>query len=182
MNVHGIILAAGFSSRMGRTKALLDYHGETFVDRIRRILTPHCSEIFVVGAPGSSFAGVINPDPSRGMLSSLQCGLAALPGDSSGCFFTLVDLPAIQSDTIALLSRAAGPTRIVIPRFQGKNGHPVFLGHDLFEQFLSAHSNSTPKTIITNCSPSISHVDCDDAGTVRDADTPAQYQELISNV
>ena len=182
MKVHGIILAAGFSSRMGRTKALLDYQGETFVDRVRRTLRPYCDKVFVVGAPGAEFADVVNPDPARGMLSSLQCGLTALPADTEGVFFTLVDLPAIEVSTVKLLAEASRQARLVIPQFEGKNGHPVFVARGLFDEFLSADSTATPKTVIARHAPEILYVNCADPGIVRDADTPAEYRELIRNV
>ena len=46
--IAGIILAAGASSRMGSPKALLDYRGETFVNRLVRVLSGVCDPVIVV--------------------------------------------------------------------------------------------------------------------------------------
>jgi molybdenum cofactor cytidylyltransferase len=46
--IAGIILAAGASSRMGTPKALLDYRGETFVERLVRVLGENCKPVIVV--------------------------------------------------------------------------------------------------------------------------------------
>ena len=46
--IAGIILAAGASSRMGTPKALLEYRGETFVDRLVRVLGAVCDPVIVV--------------------------------------------------------------------------------------------------------------------------------------
>src|SRR4029079_18049295 len=82
--IAGIILAAGASSRMGTPKALLDYRGETFVGRLVRVLQTTCNPVIVVlgyhadalraGIPAGAQV-VVNPDPSRGQLSSLQTAL-----------------------------------------------------------------------------------------------------------
>ena len=100
--IAGIILAAGASSRMGTPKALLDYRGETFVGRLVRVLGACCKPVIVVlgyhadairqQVPATANI-VINPDPSRGQLSSLQTGLAELPADADGFAFIPVDSP-----------------------------------------------------------------------------------------
>jgi molybdenum cofactor cytidylyltransferase len=103
-----IILAAGASSRMGRPKPLLELDGETFLDRLIGRFYGICAPIVVVLGyeadrirAGIRNAGdvefVINPSPERGMLSSLQCGLASLPGDAAAVLFTPADLPSIRT-------------------------------------------------------------------------------------
>ena len=136
--IAGIILAAGASSRMGTPKALLDYRGETFVGRLVRVLGTSCKPVIVVlgyhadvmrqQVPATARI-VVNPDPSRGQLSSLQTGLAALPAEADGFAFIPVDSPAVAEDTVAKLARAFErrdpSTLFVIPRQSGKRGHPV---------------------------------------------------------
>src|SRR5438105_2577084 len=77
----GIILAAGASRRMGTPKALLDFHGESFVERLIRIVTRVADPVIVaVGHHAeaiqkqvqASVTWAVNPDPDRGQLSSLQ--------------------------------------------------------------------------------------------------------------
>src|SRR3954447_9677897 len=93
---------------MGTPKALLDYRGETFLGRLERIIGNHCSPLIVVvgherGLPVARGQVVVNPAPERGMLSSLQCGLAALAPSPEGVLFLPVDFPAIEEDTVAQL-------------------------------------------------------------------------------
>ena len=87
----GLILAAGESRRMGSPKALLEFRGETFLDRLIGLFSRCCSPVIVVlGAQQETVrAGlrrpaealiVENPDFLRGQLSSMQCGLRAVPG------------------------------------------------------------------------------------------------------
>ena len=88
--IAGIILSAGASRRMGTPKALLQLNDETFLDRLIRLFSEVCSPVIVVLGDqadqirsgirrGSEARFVVNPDPERGMLSSLQCGLRSGP-------------------------------------------------------------------------------------------------------
>src|SRR5919205_2394381 len=81
----GVILAAGESSRMGRDKALLPWHGQTFLSAGIERLKPFTQLVIVVAgnnvevlkpeiyARGAFLA--INEEPTRGQFSSLQVGL-----------------------------------------------------------------------------------------------------------
>src|ERR1041384_1372954 len=99
---------------MGFPKALLEFRGETFLDRLIRSFAAHCdSVIAVLGAeadrvraglrsPGrASF--VVNPDYRHGQITSMQCGLRAVPADARGVLFTLVDHPNVRDATLAQL-------------------------------------------------------------------------------
>ncbi|HXF27317.1 MAG TPA: NTP transferase domain-containing protein, partial [Bryobacteraceae bacterium] len=81
----GLILAAGASRRMGTSKALLTVGGETFLDRLIGLLSVVCEPVIVVTGHDALQAKdgmfVTNPEPERGMLSSLQCGLRAVPAE-----------------------------------------------------------------------------------------------------
>src|SRR3982751_5600916 len=82
--IPGIVLAAGKSSRMGRTKALLEIGTDTFLTRVVRTLADAGVEEIVVVVGGDADAirasaadrslavrFVDNPDFEQGQLSSL---------------------------------------------------------------------------------------------------------------
>ncbi|MCP5113563.1 MAG: NTP transferase domain-containing protein, partial [bacterium] len=113
----GLILAGGASRRMGEPKALLDIWGETFVDRLIRVLGAHCDPVVVVlgheaervrAGVERAAEFVINPAPGRGQLSSMQCGLRAVPGECDGVMFTPVDYPAVKESTVAAVAGRMG--------------------------------------------------------------------------
>jgi len=82
--IAAVILAAGASRRMGSPKALLEYQGQTFLNRLIRVLGEVCDPVIAVlgyhaeiirAQAIGSVQFVVNPDPDRGQLSSLQTGL-----------------------------------------------------------------------------------------------------------
>ncbi len=193
--IAGIILAAGASSRMGTPKALLDYRGETFVGRLVRVLATSCNPVIVVlgyhadvirqQIPASARV-VINPDPSRGQLSSLQTGLAALPAEADGFAFIPVDSPTVAEDTVATLALAFGrrspATLFVIPRLSGKRGHPVIAASSVAAEFLALPATAEAREVVHAHVDRTEYVDVDDPGIFTDVDDPAAYQRLKERV
>jgi molybdenum cofactor cytidylyltransferase len=189
--IAGIILAAGASSRMGTPKALLDYRGETFVGRLVRVLGTSCNPVIVVlgyhagvlrqQVPAAANI-VVNPDPSRGQLSSLQTALAALPPEAKGFAFIPVDSPAVAEDTVGSLARAfeqrKPSTLFVIPRQHGKRGHPVFAARSIAAEFLGLPSTAEAREVVHACVDRTEYVDVDDAGIFTDVDDPETYRRL----
>ncbi len=47
-----VILAGGAASRMVRDKAGVQYEGTTLLERAVSIVSPRCSPVFVIAAPG----------------------------------------------------------------------------------------------------------------------------------
>jgi CTP:molybdopterin cytidylyltransferase MocA len=183
--IAGIILAAGASTRMGRPKALLDYLGETFVARLVRVFSRLCDPVLVVlGHHAETIQAhleadfVINPDPERGQLSSLQTGIAALPADVEGFLFTPVDSPTVEEWTVSRLVEEFRPDGIVIPRYNGRRGHPVCVPRRFIPTFLSLAPTEQTRTAIQHHADRIHYVDVDDAGILADIDDPASYHAL----
>src|SRR4030088_1852532 len=115
---------------MGSPKALLEFRGETFLDRLTRVFSEFCAPVVVVvGAhAGEIRSGVKHPgralfaenaDYRLGQLSSMQCGLRLMAETIEGVLFTLVDHPNVQPSTIAALLEPPRPV-LAIPRCQGR--------------------------------------------------------------
>lgn len=187
MNQAAIILAAGASRRMGQPKALLVYEAETFVDRLAGLFARCGAEVVVVlGHHAAAIrAGMrrkvtfsLNTDPDRGMLSSLQCGLMALPDGTESFFFTPVDYPAIAFDTVERLNATLGASQLAIPRYQGRRGHPVLCRRELADEFLECRTRASD--VIHAHVGHTAYVDVEDAGILTDVDDPAAYQALLA--
>jgi molybdenum cofactor cytidylyltransferase len=190
--IGGIILAAGASQRMGTPKALLDLHGETFVARLTRVMGESCDSVTVVlGKHAEQIRPhvsnrarvVINPDPERGQLSSLQTALAELPDDAAGIAFIPVDCPAVSEVTVAELAKCfaqrAASTLFVIPRMGNKRGHPVFAARSVADEFLTLEPTGEARAIVHKYVAQTQYVEVTDAGIFADIDTPEAYQRLL---
>jgi CTP:molybdopterin cytidylyltransferase MocA len=185
--IAGIILAAGDSRRMGRPKALLDYQGETFVARLARIFSKSCDPVMVVaGRHADQIRAaveariVVNPDPDRGQLSSLQTALAELPAVEA-FLFTPVDCPTFQESTVAALigSFRADGAPLVIPRFGGKRGHPVCVAGALAHEFLELAPTEETRVVVNRHADAIRYLDLNDAAVLADVDDPEAYLALL---
>jgi molybdenum cofactor cytidylyltransferase len=183
----GIILCAGASRRMGSPKALLDYRGEAFVNRLIRIFSCCCDPVIVVaGVHAELIRGrmdrrarlVINPDPDRGQLSSLQTALAEVPRGAAGFLFTPVDCPTVREETIATLIDAFYKNRslFAIPRYHGRRGHPVCVRDTLIAEFLALPPTAETRFVVNRHEERISYIEVDDAGVLTDVDDLEAYQ------
>ena len=190
MSYAGIILAAGESSRMGSPKALLEFRGETFLDRLIRCFEEWCSPVVVVlgHEPEVIRAGVRSPGKAEfvlnaqyqlGQLSSLQCALRAVPSDVEGVIFTPVDHPNIESATVNRLIEAGGP--IAIPQYLGRHGHPVLMSRSLIPKFLALAPDDEARTVLRRHAGETRYIDVPDAGILDDIDDPEAYRRLLAS-
>ena len=180
-----VVPAAGSAVRFGGTKLLALIDGEPLLDRtIAALLDGGVDQIIVVVGPDADELKrdvnafndprvwpVVNPDPSRGMFSSLQAGMAEAEGDA--LVVLPADMPFVQPATVRLLLDAfAKKSAIVSPRSNGKRGHPVILPPALRDEIRSADAVLTLHDILKRHLDMRVDVDVLDQGVVRDVDRP----------
>jgi molybdenum cofactor cytidylyltransferase len=188
MTVHGIILAAGASTRMGSAKALLRYEGRTFLERMLDAFTPACDTVSVVAAlngeairamcAAREIAVVTNPAPERGMLSSLQCALSRQ--DADAYLFSPVDYPALTRESVAALAAAfrREPRPVIVPVFRTCHGHPVCIARDVAQEILALSTQASARDAIRRHADRTLYLPVNDPGILRDVDTPEDYAAL----
>lgn len=191
--ISAIVLAAGESSRMGTPKALLPLGRDTFLSAIcGRLAGAGLGELVVVlGAHADAVRGAVASSPARiavneayrdGQLSSLQCGLRALPSGSAGALVTLVDHPLIEASTYAGMRAAAekAPGLILIAEYRGRGGHPVVFPRTVFGELLSAPRDGGARVVVRKDPARVRRVAFDDPGIVADIDTPEEYKRFFT--
>lgn len=191
----GVILAAGFSTRMGQDKALLPWQGGTFLSSAIRLLQPFTDLVIVVaGANEANLAPVVNaeaaflarnPAPELGQFSSLQRGLEeVLNRGRDAAILTLVDRPAPKAQTVELLKNeflcADNQVWAVVPEFGGKHGHPIVIRREMIEAFLRAPASSNARDVKQACQDHIRYVPVTDSFVALNVDTPEDLEKLHS--
>jgi molybdenum cofactor cytidylyltransferase len=191
--IAGLILAAGESRRMGRDKALLAYHGRTFLETIVHHLTAagiekvtvvlgHHAETIRAAVDLSPARVVINQDYRRGQTSSLQLGIEAAAADQpDGIILCLVDHPAISRQVIATLKEQFESSRppVLIPTHKGERGHPVIISQVLFPELLALPPEEPANTVIRKYRETTQFVEVADPGVLIDVDDPETYERLV---
>lgn len=185
--IGAVVLAAGRSERMGRPKADLPIPGaKNFLDAIlRKVASLRIGDVRVVVGPGDSRNGtpgvVVNPDPARGMLSSVQCGLRALPEGADAVLLWPVDHPRVEIGTIATLlaGRRAHPgAGVIVPVHGGKRGHPVLFAGSALAELASLPEGSNAGEVVHGQADRI-EIEVDDPAIHDDIDEPADYERVF---
>ena len=164
---------------------MADIDGDPLLNHtLRSLLDAGVTGIVVVIAPDANFESVallndprviqaVNPDPARGMFSSIQTGFAGAP-DGHPILVLPGDMPFVQSATVAAVTAHARESgNIVSPRFGGRRGHPVALPASLRESLLRASPSRSLADILDAPPHQREYIDVDDAGVLRDVDTRA---------
>ncbi len=181
---------------MGRDKARLPIPGGGwFLSRLARtFLSAGCPEVMaVVGPLGDEVHSaaarerlpirfVVNPDPSRGQLSSLQEALAVLAGRAPrGLLVSPVDQPLVAADTVRRVMEewrhSAAP--IVRPSWRGRHGHPVLFDARVLNELREANVSVGARAVVHAHAAEARDVEVDDPGAFEDIDTPEDYRRVF---
>ena len=195
--IAAIILAAGDSTRMGSPKALpAAPDGHAFVARlVRAFAAAGVSDVTVVTGreheaivaavaadrPPLAARFAVNPDPSRGQVSSLWTGLdAVMRPDLEAVLVTLVDVPMVRPATIRAVVDAWATARapVVRPAIGERHGHPVLFDRALFDELRRAPLDEGAKAVVHAHASEVVNVPVEDEGPLLDVDTPADYEAL----
>jgi molybdopterin-guanine dinucleotide biosynthesis protein A len=124
-----VVLAGGRSSRMGRPKALLDWHGVTAVEHAVEVVRSGTGDgpVCVVRAPGQelpALGAIVVDDPvaQPGPLAALHEGLVALTGHCDWAFACGIDTPLLVPAFVGAVLRAAREgDDAVVPVLDGRS-------------------------------------------------------------
>ena len=192
--IAAVVLSAGESSRMGQPKALLPIDGQTFIERIVGALkqTSIARVIVILGYDADEMKQrvghlpieiLVNPDYKLGQLSSLQVAVRHLEktADCDGMLVHLVDHPYIDSGLVATMIERfyQSGKLLVVPRHDGKRGHPVIFSRKLFGELLAAPIDQGAKAVVNAHREDTLEIDTKDEGITVDIDTPELYKKHV---
>ncbi len=179
-----IVLAAGYSSRMGSFKPLLEIEGKTLLQRavgaLRDaavdeicVVTGHNGDVVEEAVTRLEARAVANPRYHQGMYSSVQAGVAALPSGADRFFLLPVDCALVRPETIGRLARAGAAldVDVVHPARGDAIGHPPLLSAALRDEILASEPRGGLRSLLAEHAERTARVDVDDPGVTFDADT-----------
>ena len=188
--VWALILAAGRSRRMGTPKLLLPYEGTSIVQNVvRKVRAAGVPSVLVVlGAERDSIKDILkddsvkfvrNPDFRRGMLSSVQSGLRALPRAATWAMVLLGDQPALSEPVIRAMLQARERTAkgILVPVCKGKRGHPLLFDLKYKKEALALDPAIGLRQLLRDHPDDILEVEVEDEAVLKDIDTPEDYRQ-----
>ncbi len=184
-----VILAAGYSSRMGFFKPLAALDGRAALEWAVRsaaeagigdivVVTGFRREETAICAARAGARPVFNPRFSEGMLSSVQTGAASLSSSSRAFFLLPADIPTVRPATVRLLARYASFRGITYPLFRGERGHPPLIGASFIPHILNYSGEGGLKRFLEMREKSAVDLAVADEGVLLDMDEPEDFERM----
>ncbi|OGR16681.1 MAG: hypothetical protein A2X81_10665 [Desulfobacterales bacterium GWB2_56_26] len=186
MRFGAIILAAGYSSRVGGFKPLMEPGGHSLIARCAQLFRrAHVADMYVVSghrreeveaeAARLGIPSIHNPHYDLGMYSSVCAALPHLT-QVDGFYILPVDIPLVRPATIGALSAAFDGQTVIHPRFGDLRGHPPLIPAHLIPGLLAYDGKGGLKSFLQQ--QHSRDVAVWDRGILLDADTPADFAVL----
>jgi CTP:molybdopterin cytidylyltransferase MocA len=200
-----VLLAGGKSERMGIAKGLLEYQDTYWIlEQLNRISASTITEVYIglgfhhkhyfdkipwfekaqmafVSYKNLKVKVVVNQNPERGSFSSLQTVLGQIPENKS-ILINPIDVPILN--TTELQNIIETQNQIVLPNYEGKNGHPIKLNADFWKPLLLLNptdENSRLDLEIKKINPSkITAISIADSSIVKNLNTPNDWIEFLN--
>ena len=179
-----VLLAAGTSERFGNIAAKLE---EPFLGRplglhvaVALEAVPFRDRIAITGDATLDFAAhgfrtIANPDPTRGMASSVRIGVeAAKAMDADAVLIALADMPRVTATHVFNILDAVDADDAVVASSDGVTPHPPALfARDRFDALLALDGDMGAREMIRRGK----HVVTTEAEMI-DVDTPEELERL----
>ena len=188
-----LILAAGYSSRLGEFKPLLrlgekalwKWTSELFhmagIGDIR-VVVGHRAEELIPWLEREKLSWVLNPNYHQGMFSSVLTGVETIENDCEAFFVLPVDIPLVRPQTIHALVSAyrEGRGSIVYPVFSDTRGHPPLISTALVEALRGYTGLGGLRGFLDSQGERAIEVEVADEGILLDMDTRSDYEKLVA--
>lgn len=189
--ITAVVLAAGFSERMGRFKPLLPLGESRIIERVVSffqaagvgdilVVTGHRATDVRQALEHSNVRCVENPDYRQGMFTSVLAGIRALPEQCRAFFIHPADIPLVRPQTVrrlmAMFSDASA--KIFYPTFSGQRGHPTLIQTCLVPSIRQWFGTGGLKACMQRYEVDSLEIPVADEAILLDLDTPEDYDRM----
>ena len=196
--VSGILLAAGLSSRMGRQKLLLPFHGKTLLTcTLQHLVHSKVDEIIIVLEEGSDTDTAVhayleqlrierplkivkNEHSGKGLSSSMKLAISSASKKSDGFLFLLGDMPFVYPEFIdAVIDTFSGdPGFNLVPCYAGRSSHPVIFAAKWKNRLLDTDGDTGGRVLLQQYPEANRYLEFETSLPLKDIDTPEEYEQL----
>lgn len=189
--ITGIILASGFSRRMGRDKLLIELDGEKIIERVIKaccksklddiILIYRSQDIKRIGIK-YNIKTIYNPNAHLGQSEGLKLGVKAAV-DSDSYMFLVGDQPFLTSEIINKLIEEYNQkdSSIILPYYNGHRGMPMIISSIYREELLRVVGDRGGRDIIKKYPSEVKKVYIKEEKMGIDIDTQDDLKKLIED-
>jgi molybdenum cofactor cytidylyltransferase len=187
------ILSAGESRRMGSPKALISYHGHTFLEHLIEVTQHPRIGItrIVLGAGAEAVRNslrldqesvLINHDWQQGQLSSIQTAVRSLPpNETEGLILCPVDHPIVSAELVARLIEVfdSSGKLIVLPTFHRRRGHPVIFRASLYDDLMAASPEIGARQVVWAHALDVLELPTEEEGVILNLNNPDALKKAL---
>ena len=183
--ITAIVMASGFSKRMGLNKLLMKYNDKILIEHTSKKIS-HCDfaeKIIVtqyeeIEKLTDNFKVIINENAHKGQSESIKLGVKSSE-KCDGYMFFVADQPLISQNDIEKLIKVFRENKdfIVIPKYKEKHGNPVIYPSLYKEEILRLEGDKGGKSIIKS-SNKIKYVEVKE-DTLFDIDNKDDFNKLL---
>ena len=188
MTFASIVLAAGAATRFGGDKLSASFQGEPLLHHaIRAARAAPVERVIVVCAPGLDIGPWPGHPPvealrldSEALSRSLKAGIATA-GNVAGAFVFLGDMPLVPHAVAVQLAAMLGENFAVLPRCNGRPGHPVLLSSRAFADIARLEGDEGAGRLLRQ-RDDVAFLDSTDEGIVLDVDRAEDMARLEQRI
>lgn len=181
MKICAIVLASGFSRRMGFNKLLMPVNSKLMVeytlellgkiDFYEKIVVTAYQEIAALSGQYGCQA-VINTQPFKGQSESMRLGIEACPNCDGYMFFN-GDMPYLKEATVNKIIEqfSRNMSGIIVPRYGQRNGNPVLFSAGFRAELMAVAGDIGGRAVIRNNQAHLVYVDIKDKIQGKDIDS-----------